>query len=170
MSFTEIRDYYINKINGISPSNPFTRKQILLSFHPDKLPQNIKEYAEKNKNVGVFVSRVFDTLFKHGQLTNSLQLETILLANKAKFDSPLQPQPKPAARQVPGPAPRAAPKPKKESCVNLSHIKKYRMRKSPPYPAQACQHLVKIGNDGNRYKSLPDKNGVYRWLKYNSYV
>lgn len=47
-------------------------------------------------------------------------------------------------------------------CVDLSHLKKYSKRASPPYPAKAGQK--KKGRDG-LYFSKPDKNGVHRWQK-----
>lgn len=43
---------------------------------------------------------------------------------------------------------------------------KYKMRPSPPYPAQERQNEILMGNDGNKYISLPDKNGIYKWKKY----
>ena len=42
--------------------------------------------------------------------------------------------------------------------------KKYVIRKSPAYPAQACRNTVKIGNDGHKYLSKRSCNGVYRWV------
>jgi hypothetical protein len=38
-------------------------------------------------------------------------------------------------------------------------------RPGPPYPAQNCKNHVKKGNDGNKYKSTSDKNGIYKWKK-----
>ena len=57
---------------------------------------------------------------------------------------------------------------KNYGCVNLSHLKKYRSstRKSPPYPANECGGLVKIGKDGNKYKSRKNSRGIYQWRKY----
>lgn len=56
---------------------------------------------------------------------------------------------------------------KSYGCVNLSHLKKYRSRtrKSPPYPANECGGLTKIGNDGTRYKSKRNSRGIYQWRK-----
>jgi ATPase subunit of ABC transporter with duplicated ATPase domains len=42
--------------------------------------------------------------------------------------------------------------------------KKYAYRPSPPYPANKCQGIAKIGNDGRMYQSVPDKNGIYKWM------
>jgi hypothetical protein len=36
-------------------------------------------------------------------------------------------------------------------------------RPSPPYPANEHKDKVKVGNDGRKFKSVADKNGVYRW-------
>jgi len=43
--------------------------------------------------------------------------------------------------------------------------KKYSSRMSPAYHAKDCKGMVKLGNDGNKYISVPDKNGVYKWVK-----
>jgi hypothetical protein len=43
--------------------------------------------------------------------------------------------------------------------------KKYRSRKSPPYPANNCCGQVKKGNDGSRYKSISTKSGHCVWKK-----
>ncbi|ARF08308.1 hypothetical protein Catovirus_1_358 [Catovirus CTV1] len=39
-------------------------------------------------------------------------------------------------------------------------------RPSPSESAQDHRNKIMIGNDGNKYISLPDKNGVYRWKIY----
>ena len=49
-----------------------------------------------------------------------------------------------------------------------SHTKKYKIRPGPPYPAQDCKSHVKKGNDKLYYKSVPDKNGVYKWKNIES--
>ena len=44
-------------------------------------------------------------------------------------------------------------------------LKKYKIRKSPPYPAnEYCGKQLK-GNDGNMYESKPNKNDVCSWKK-----
>ena len=48
------------------------------------------------------------------------------------------------------------------NCIRQT-TKKYVTRKSPPFPANECKNSVKIGNDGQMYRSTPDKNRVYRW-------
>ena len=45
-------------------------------------------------------------------------------------------------------------------------LKKYKNRKSPPYPANKnCNKKMK-GNDGIMYISKPNKNNVCSWIKY----
>jgi hypothetical protein len=42
-------------------------------------------------------------------------------------------------------------------------LKKYKNRKSPPYPANNnCGKKMK-GNDGNMYESKPNKNKICSW-------
>jgi hypothetical protein len=48
------------------------------------------------------------------------------------------------------------------SCIK-SNNDKYSKRPSPPYPAQNCKNLIKTGNNGKKYISASDKNGIYRW-------
>jgi len=49
-------------------------------------------------------------------------------------------------------------------CVELK-TKKYRLRTSPPYSAGDCPGKTMKGNDGGKYTSKADKNGVYKWVK-----
>jgi len=49
-------------------------------------------------------------------------------------------------------------------CVRQSQ-KKYRERPSPAFPANECCGRVMTGNDGNRYVSRADKNGVCTWKR-----
>lgn len=51
---------------------------------------------------------------------------------------------------------------RRSSCVRQT-TKKYTTRPSPPYPANACCGKVMMGNDGKRYRSTPNKNGVCAW-------
>jgi len=44
-------------------------------------------------------------------------------------------------------------------------LKKYRNRKSPPYPANDYCNKKKKGNDGFMYISKPNKNKVCSWKK-----
>lgn len=50
------------------------------------------------------------------------------------------------------------------SCKKINE-KKYLERPTPPYHANDCENLIKNGNDGKKYISLEDKNGVYKWKK-----
>lgn len=44
-------------------------------------------------------------------------------------------------------------------------LKKYKNRKSPPYPANENCNKQMVGNDGNLYISKPNKNNVCSWKK-----
>lgn len=44
-------------------------------------------------------------------------------------------------------------------------LKKYKNRKSPPYPANDYCNKQMVGNDGNLYYSKPNKNKVCSWKK-----
>ena len=46
--------------------------------------------------------------------------------------------------------------------------KKYFTRPSPAYPANQHCGETKRGNDGKKYISKPNKNGVCRWIKSKS--
>ena len=69
-------------------------------------------------------------------------------------------------RESPKPQVRK-PLPNKDSCP-LSDLKKYANRPSPPRPANdpGCRDQIRRGNDGLLYASVPNKNGVYRWVKF----
>ena len=42
---------------------------------------------------------------------------------------------------------------------------KYIKRKSPSFSANKCKYKRKKGNNGVMYKSVPNKKGVFRWIK-----
>ena len=42
---------------------------------------------------------------------------------------------------------------------------KYKIRNSPPYPANENCNKIMVGNDGEKYKSVPNKNGICTWRK-----
>ncbi len=44
-----------------------------------------------------------------------------------------------------------------------STSKKYTTRPSPPFPANSCPNMTKMGNDGQMYKSIANRNNVYQW-------
>jgi len=54
---------------------------------------------------------------------------------------------------------------KRKSKCKKSYLKKYISRPGPPYPAQNCKYSIRSGNDGNIYRSIPNKNGVFSWKK-----
>ena len=45
-------------------------------------------------------------------------------------------------------------------------MSKYKNRKSPPVSAQDNKNKIMIGNDKNKWISLPDVNGIYKWKHY----
>jgi hypothetical protein len=45
----------------------------------------------------------------------------------------------------------------------MQTTKKYTDRPSPPYKANDYKNEIKKGNDGNKYKSVKDSNGIYKW-------
>ena len=49
-------------------------------------------------------------------------------------------------------------------CVQQT-TKKYKVRSSPPFPANECQGEKMKGNDGLDYVSKVDSRGIYRWVK-----
>jgi len=53
---------------------------------------------------------------------------------------------------------------KEVGCIK-SHLKKYRNRPSPPYPANRCCNMKKVGNDGDTWVSVPDRRGICRWRR-----
>jgi hypothetical protein len=48
------------------------------------------------------------------------------------------------------------------SCKKIS-TKKYLTRKSPPYSAMSCKNKTKKGKNGETYKSIPNRLGIYQW-------
>lgn len=56
--------------------------------------------------------------------------------------------------------------PKISKCDNKNKKtqKKYTSRPSPPFAANDCKNKTKKGNNGNFFKSVADKNGVYKWV------
>ena len=57
-----------------------------------------------------------------------------------------------------------------KGCVDMrvhgtpSEQKKYGARKSPPYPAAACEGMIKEGNDGNNWEAKKSGKSV-RWVR-----
>ena len=55
-------------------------------------------------------------------------------------------------------------------CEDLSHIAKYKNRKSPPGNANSpgCRGVVAQGNDKKFYQSVRRSDGIYTWKKITS--
>lgn len=62
---------------GVSTNKPIGKNFILLNFHPDKLPQNMKEIIKNDKQALLFVSRVFHEVSQKKVLVKS-ELDSIL--------------------------------------------------------------------------------------------
>lgn len=95
---------------------------------------------------------------------------------RVKKKSPARKSPKRSARKSPKRSARKSPKRSKSSArkspkkadtrgCSLQHTKKYTQRASPAYPANQCCGDVMVGNDGKRWQSRPDSNGVCHWYK-----
>lgn len=93
-----------------------------------------------------------------------------------RANAPARPAPAPAPRRPsPRPAPRSSPpRPPASSRGNTNNggcvrqfTAKYTKRPSPPYPANSpgCRGTVRQGNDGQLYRSTPNKNGVFTWKR-----
>lgn len=52
-----------------------------------------------------------------------------------------------------------------KSKCQKQETKKYKTRKSPPYPASSCKRMKKKGNDGKFYISKV-VGGSYRWVPF----
>jgi hypothetical protein len=48
---------------------------------------------------------------------------------------------------------------------HIKTFKKYKNRNSPPFSANKNCGKIAKGNDGNNYKSIPNKNNVSSWKK-----
>ena len=94
--------------------------------------------------------------------------------------SPTRKSPKRSTRKSPKRSTRKSPKRSKSPArkvksgpikkadtrgCSLQHTKKYTQRASPAYPANQCCGDVMVGNDGKRWQSRPDSNGVCHWYK-----
>ena len=77
-SFDEIINDYLH----IATSYPLQKRDILIKFHPDKLPQKLKDLAKTNKSFAIFSTRVFDQMFKSGKIETEKDLITILEKNR----------------------------------------------------------------------------------------
>lgn len=50
-------------------------------------------------------------------------------------------------------------------CTDQSHVKKYRLRSSPSYPANLCRGQTKLGKDGVYKSEKRGRSRVFRWYK-----
>ena len=73
-------------------------------------------------------------------------------------------KPKSKPNSKPKQKPKRSTSTKRNNCTFI-FTKKYQTRLSPPYPANQCQNQIKVGNDGLRYQSTSNRNGIYTWKK-----
>lgn len=64
---------------------PLSKKNILLLFHPDKLPNNIKLIANNSPNVNRFVNNVFSDMLNISIINDESILNSLLVKNKDNF-------------------------------------------------------------------------------------
>ena len=52
-------------------------------------------------------------------------------------------------------------------CSKLTHLKKYNIRPSPPFPANNidCHFRTFVGNDGYLWSSQPNASGIFNWIR-----
>jgi hypothetical protein len=91
MSFLELKDIYMNLVTEY----PINRRTILLKYHPDKLPLELKEQSNKYKNVKTFINFIFNELNKLTSLESASELESILNLQRKELESPVAAKPKP---------------------------------------------------------------------------
>lgn len=48
-------------------------------------------------------------------------------------------------------------------CIEVK-TKKYQSRSAPPYHAKDCKGEIKLGNNGKKWKSIPNKKLIYIWV------
>ncbi len=90
ISFLKLKEIYLS----IMPEN-INKKTILLTYHPDKLPLELKEQINKYTNISKFTSRVFDSM-KQQNVQFKEDIIKILDQERYALESPLvRPQPKP---------------------------------------------------------------------------
>lgn len=117
MSFDQIKNMYLTRVT----SYPIAKKDILLRFHPDKLPQEVKNAMKGHPSFDQFASRVFDELFKMGSVRSMASLTIVLNKHRAKFDSPIAPV-------------KAAPPKPKLVFLSFEETKQYYLKKAISYP------------------------------------
>lgn len=75
--FDELVRFYMD-----AAQQPMTRRTLLLKFHPDKLPNEIKTKMQTDKSVNTFVNRVFTDLNEKPKVTTPQELRDVLEKNK----------------------------------------------------------------------------------------
>ena len=167
LSYGQIRKKYVELAFF-----PMSKRDILITFHPDKLPSELKKASELRKCVSLFSTRTFNDLLNLRYIDDKKIFLQVLQKNKVVIDdvvvTPLPPPPKAEPPQKPKPQPPPPPE-EDDDDKNLLHLKKYRNRPSPPYRSSDFRGEFKSGNDGKTWFSKSNKNGVYRWVLHRAY-
>ena len=74
--YREIESMYLEMVRD--QSFPMSKNDILLNFHPDKLPASLKALASRSRDVSVYVSRIFNLLESEGILVHRKHFESLL--------------------------------------------------------------------------------------------
>lgn len=61
-TLAKISRYYVKRLDSYKPGETAARKFILINYHNDKLPQDLKEMSKTNPAFNVYYSRVFDRI------------------------------------------------------------------------------------------------------------
>ena len=105
-----------------------------------------------------------DTDYYGGRTLKKRESKTTKTTKKPKTTKKTKKAKKPKKSLKPAKRPTKKSSKRIDKCV-ISKTKKYRIRSSPPYPANQCPGAKKMGNDGRYYKSVADVNRVYKWAR-----
>jgi len=79
----KLKAYYIETLKAkIATGQPINKRFVLLNYHPDKLPVELKGFVSTSKEANVYASRVFSGLNKADTITMAL-LQRILVTELA---------------------------------------------------------------------------------------
>jgi hypothetical protein len=92
-SFDKLKSIYLDILPEI-----ITKRTILFTYHPDKLPQELKDQISKYSEVSKFASRLFDDFRKAKDLTKQ-DIIKILDEERAVLGSPIRHQPQPQPKK-----------------------------------------------------------------------
>lgn len=73
-----VQDHYLNAVKRY----PILKRDLLLKFHPDKLPLNIKELLKNDTNLNEYINFVFSDLLKKYPIKCDTDFIKILVGNR----------------------------------------------------------------------------------------